>query len=120
LRNQSEFIDGVFEEFPGNDFAHEEMGNLERNRGRLAEAARHYRIVHFARPGDPYAAAQIAMIGVTVNDPVMVEQWIAAARESGALTIAGSCRRGPGWPSGDRTGKSSAGWPTWRVATAGR
>jgi hypothetical protein len=24
------------------------------------------------------------MIGVTVNDPVMVEQWIAAARESGA------------------------------------
>jgi TolB-like protein/predicted Zn-dependent protease len=77
-------IAGVFEEFPGNDFAHEEMGNLERNRGRLAEAVRHFRIVHFARPGDPYAAAQIAHIGVTVNDPVMVERWIAAARESGA------------------------------------
>jgi TolB-like protein/predicted Zn-dependent protease len=77
-------IAGVFEEFPGNDFAHEEMGNLERNRGRLAEAVRHYRIVHFARPGDPYAAAQIAMIGVTLTDSVMVEQWIAAARESGA------------------------------------
>jgi TolB-like protein len=75
---------GVFAEFPGNDFAHEEMGNLERNRGRLAEAVRHFRIVHFARPGDPYAAAQIAQIGVTIDDPVMVEEWIAAAREWGA------------------------------------
>jgi TolB-like protein len=84
LEESERILDGVFEEFPGNDFAHEEMGNLERNRGRLAEAARHFRIVHFARPGDPYAAAQLAMIGVTVNDPVMVEQWIAAARESGA------------------------------------
>jgi TolB-like protein/predicted Zn-dependent protease len=77
-------IKGVFDEFPDNDFAHEEMGNLERNRGRLAEAVRHFRIVHFARPGDPYAAAQIAMIGITLDDPVMVEQWIAAARKWGA------------------------------------
>jgi TolB-like protein/predicted Zn-dependent protease len=84
LEEAERIIAGVFEEFPGNDFAHEEMGNLERNRGRLAEAARHFRIVHFARPGDPYAAAQIAQIGVTVDDPVMVEQWIAAAREWGA------------------------------------
>jgi TolB-like protein/predicted Zn-dependent protease len=83
LEEAESIIAGVFEEFPGNDFAHEEMGNLERNRGRLAEAVRHYRIVHFARPGDPFAAAQIAMIGVTVDDPVMVEQWIAEARESG-------------------------------------
>jgi hypothetical protein len=74
----------VFKEFPGNDFAHEEMGNLERSRGRLAEAARHFRIVHFARPGDPYAAAQIAQIGVTIGHPVMVEQWLAAARNWGA------------------------------------
>ncbi|MFU8895262.1 MAG: tetratricopeptide repeat protein [Gammaproteobacteria bacterium] len=84
LEEAEAIVAGVFEEFPGNDFAHEEMGNLERNRGRLAEAVRHYRIVHFARPGDPYAAAQIAQIGVTFNDPVMVEQWIAAAREWGA------------------------------------
>ncbi|HRP34894.1 MAG TPA: tetratricopeptide repeat protein [Gammaproteobacteria bacterium] len=77
-------IASVFEDFPGNDFAHEEMGNLERNRGRLAEAARHFRIVHFARPGDPFAAAQLAQIGVTVNEPAMVEQWIAAARKWGA------------------------------------
>jgi TolB-like protein/preprotein translocase subunit Sec61beta len=84
IKESESIIAGVFEEFPGNDFAHEEMGNLERNRGRLAEAVRHFRILHFARPGDPYAAAQIAMIGVTLNDPVMVEQWIAAARDSGA------------------------------------
>ncbi len=84
LEEAEAIVAGVFEEFPGNDFAHEEMGNLERNRGRLAEAVRHYRIVHFARPGDPYAGAQIAQIGVTFNDPVMVEQWIAAAREWGA------------------------------------
>lgn len=84
LEEAERIIAGVFEEFPGNDFAHEEMGNLERNRGRLAEAVRHFRIVHFARPGDPYAAAQIAQIGVTISDPVMVEQWIAAAREWGA------------------------------------
>ena len=84
LEEAEAIVAGVFEEFPGNDFAHEEMGNLERNRGRLAEAVRHYRIVHFARPGDPYAAAQIAQIGVTFKEPVMVEQWIAAARERGA------------------------------------
>lgn len=84
LEEAERIIAGVFEDFPGNDFAHEEMGNLERNRGRLAEAARHFRIVHVARPGDPYAAAQLAQIGVTVNDPVMIEQWIAAARERGA------------------------------------
>jgi TolB-like protein/Flp pilus assembly protein TadD/preprotein translocase subunit Sec61beta len=84
LEEAERIIAGVFEEFPGNDFAHEEMGNLERNRGRLAEAVRHFRIVHFARPGDPYAAAQLALIGITANDPVMVEQWIAAAREWGA------------------------------------
>jgi TolB-like protein len=77
-------IESVFDEFPDNDFAHEEMGNLERNGGRLAEAVRHFRIVHFARPGDPYPAAQIAQIGVTIDDPVMVEQWLAAARKWGA------------------------------------
>ncbi len=84
LEEAERIIAGVFEDFPGNDFAHEEMGNLERNRGQLAEAARHFRILHFARPGDPYAAAQLAQIGVSINDPVMVEQWIAAARERGA------------------------------------
>jgi TolB-like protein/predicted Zn-dependent protease len=84
LEEAETIITGVFEEFPDNDFAHEEMGNLERNRGRLAEAVRHFRIVYLARPGDPYPAAQIAHIGVTIDDPAMVEQWIAAARQSGA------------------------------------
>jgi TolB-like protein/Tfp pilus assembly protein PilF len=76
-------IGGVFAEFPDNDFAHEEIGNLHYSRRELAEAVRHYRVLHFARPGDPFAASQIAVIAGAVGDRPLADAWIAAARTRG-------------------------------------
>ena len=76
-------IDAVLAEFPGNDYAHEELGNLARAQGQFAEAVSAFRIVHFERPGDPYSAAQIASIGAFLDDRALAEAWIAAARGRG-------------------------------------
>jgi TolB-like protein/Tfp pilus assembly protein PilF len=76
-------LNAVLDEFPGNDYAHEELGNLANDRGRLADAIREFRIVHFARPGDPFSAAQIAVIAAAMDDRPLAEAWIGAARARG-------------------------------------
>jgi len=73
----------VLAESPGNDYALEELGNLARDQGRLADAIREFRRVHFARPGDPFSAAQIARLGANLDDRPLAEAWIAAARDRG-------------------------------------
>ncbi|HEX5756585.1 MAG TPA: hypothetical protein VFY12_09565 [Arenimonas sp.] len=76
-------LDQLFDEFPDNDFAHEEMGNLEAVQGQFAEAFRHYRFLHDARPGDPFAAAQLARLAVQFEDRALQQAWVAAARARG-------------------------------------
>jgi TolB-like protein/Tfp pilus assembly protein PilF len=73
----------LFEEFPDNDFAHEEMGNLEQYRGQFAEAFRHYRFLHDARPGDPFAAAQLARVAMQFEDRALEQAWVDASRARG-------------------------------------
>lgn len=76
-------IGAVLEEFPGNDYGQEELGNLYRQQGRLADAFTAYRLVHFARPGDPYSAAQLGQLALFMGDEPLATAWIAAAREQG-------------------------------------
>lgn len=76
-------LDELFEEFPDNDFAHEEMGNLEQARGHYAAAFRHFRTLHEARPGDPFAAAQLARLAVQFDDRALEQAWIDASRARG-------------------------------------
>lgn len=73
----------VLAESPGNDYAHEELGNLAAAKGRFADALQEYRRVHFARPGDPFSAAQIATLGASLADRDLAEAWIVAARARG-------------------------------------
>ncbi len=79
----SAILSQVLAESPGNDYALEELGNLARDQGRLADAIRQFRRVHFARPGDPFSAAQIARLGANLDDRPFAEAWIAAARARG-------------------------------------
>lgn len=76
-------LDEVLSEYPDNDYAKEELGNLARQQGRFADAISEFRFVHFARPGDPYSAAQIAMVAVHLDDRALAEAWIEAARGRG-------------------------------------
>jgi len=76
-------LNEVLAEYPDNDYAKEELGNLARQQGRFADAIRQFRFVHFARPGDPYSAAQIAMIATFLGDRTLAEAWIEAARQRG-------------------------------------
>jgi TolB-like protein/Tfp pilus assembly protein PilF len=68
---------------PNNDFAREELANLHGFRGRFADALTEYRFVHFARPGDAFSAAQIAVLAAYLEDDTLAEAWIAAARARG-------------------------------------
>ena len=76
-------VSEVLAESPGNDYALEELGNLARDQGRFADAIREFRRVHFARPGDPYSAAQIARLAANLDDRPLAEAWIEAARAQG-------------------------------------
>lgn len=73
----------ILAEEPNNDFAREEIANLRVRQGRLADALEEYRFVHFARPGDPFSAAQIALHAAHLEDAPLAEAWIAAARARG-------------------------------------
>lgn len=76
-------LGAVLAESSDNDYAREELGNLARDQGRLADAVREYRFVHASRPGDPYSAAMIARIGAELDDRDLADAWIAAARSRG-------------------------------------
>ena len=76
-------LDQVLAEYPDNDYAREELGNLARQQGRFATAIKEFRFVHFARPGDPFPAAQIAFVANRIGDSALAEAWIEAARQRG-------------------------------------
>jgi TolB-like protein/Tfp pilus assembly protein PilF len=76
-------LDEVLAEYPGNDYALEELGNLTRQLGQYADAMQHFRVVHFARPGDPFSAAQIALVAALLGDMPLATAWIEAARQRG-------------------------------------
>lgn len=76
-------LNEVLAEYPDNDYAKEELGNLAADQGRLAEAIMEYRFVHFARPGDPFSAAMIAIAAMRLDDRALAEAWIEAARRQG-------------------------------------
>lgn len=83
LDESRRLIDELLEEFPGNDYALEELGNLEMTSGNLAAAADAYARVHKARPGDPYPAALIANIAVDLEDLPLARRSEGAARQRG-------------------------------------
>ncbi|MDT8449165.1 MAG: tetratricopeptide repeat protein [Wenzhouxiangellaceae bacterium] len=83
LDESRRMIDALLDEFPGNDYALEELGNLEMARGNLAAAADAYSRVHAARPGDPYPAALIARMAVQLEDLPLARRWAGAARQRG-------------------------------------
>ena len=83
LDESRRMIDALLAEFPGNDYAMEELGNLEMARGNLAAAADADTRVHAARPGDPYPAALISRIAVQLEDLPLARQWAEAARQRG-------------------------------------
>jgi TolB-like protein/Tfp pilus assembly protein PilF len=76
-------LDKMFEEFPDNDFAREEMGNIEQFQGHYAAAFRHYRFLHDARPGDPFAAAQLARLAMQFDNHALEQAWVGASRARG-------------------------------------
>ncbi|MCB1553530.1 MAG: tetratricopeptide repeat protein [Xanthomonadales bacterium] len=76
-------LDQLFQDFPDNDFAHEEIGGIEQAQGNFAAAFRHFRILHDARPGDPFAAAQLARLAAHFGDRALEQAWIGASRARG-------------------------------------
>jgi TolB-like protein/Tfp pilus assembly protein PilF len=84
LERAEVLIAEILRDAPGNDYALEEQAALRLGQGRLADAAELYRTVHEARPGDPFSAAWLAIIGSVVEDDAMAQAWIAAARSRGA------------------------------------
>jgi TolB-like protein/Tfp pilus assembly protein PilF len=77
-------LETLLADHPGNDYALEERGNLRMQQKRWADAAADFRQVHLARPGDPYAATQLAMLGLTLELSAMTDAWLAEARARGA------------------------------------
>jgi TolB-like protein/Tfp pilus assembly protein PilF len=70
-------------EDPDNGYAREQLANLYLNQRRLAGALREFRLVHHARPGDPYNAGMAAQVSTYLGDRPLAEAWIAAARAYG-------------------------------------
>ncbi len=77
-------MQSVLVDEPDNDFALEQIGNIQLARGQLAEATLTYARVHRLRPGDPYSAARISTIGAFLGDPELAARGLQAARERGA------------------------------------
>ena len=76
-------IDQIFELYPDDAYAHEELANLKVSQGLLAEAVHSYTFVHNNRPGDPFAAAQLSVCYYLMQMPDKHQQWLAAARDRG-------------------------------------
>jgi TolB-like protein/Flp pilus assembly protein TadD len=77
-------LDETFAMNPADTYAYEELGNLRYGQGRLAEAVKAYEFLHENRPGDPYAAANLAASYALMNDEDEAASWIDAARARGA------------------------------------
>ena len=77
-------LDEIFAINPDDTYGYEELGNLRFMQGRLADAVRAYEFLHANRPGDPYAAANLAACFALMMDPDSADSWIEAARARGA------------------------------------
>ncbi|MGJ8663838.1 MAG: tetratricopeptide repeat protein [Marinicella sp.] len=80
----NQIIDAILLNAPNDTYAHEELGNLHVSQGRLAKAIPAYTFLHENRPGDPFAAAQIAICYHLMQMPEKQQKWLAAARDRGA------------------------------------
>ncbi|MDX1570511.1 MAG: tetratricopeptide repeat protein [Xanthomonadales bacterium] len=78
-----EVIDNIFEAAPEDTYGYEELANLRSQQRRPADAIRHYRFVHENRPGDPFSAAQIAIIYAEMGALGKAAEWVDAARARG-------------------------------------
>ena len=77
-------LDEIFAANPDDTYGHEEFGNLRFSQGRLADAVQSYKLVHDNRPGDPYAAANLAACYALMMDDAEAQVWVDAARGRGA------------------------------------
>ena len=77
-------LDEIFAVNPDDTYGYEELGNLRYIQGRLADAVKAYKFVHENRPGDPYAAANLAAIHALMMEDAEARAWIDAARARGA------------------------------------
>lgn len=79
-----QLIDEIFASDAGDTYAYEELGNLRYGQGRLADAVKAYEFLHNNRPGDPYAAANLAACYAAMRDFDTAQKWIDEARARGA------------------------------------
>jgi tetratricopeptide (TPR) repeat protein len=77
-------LDEIFANNPDDTYGHEELGNLRFTQGRLTEAIPAYEFVHENRPGDPYAAANLAATYGLMMEDDKAQAWIEKARARGA------------------------------------
>ncbi len=79
-----QLINEIFASNPDDTYGYEELANLKYGQGQLAEAVRAYEFLHENRPGDPYAAANLAACYAEMLDFDTAQTWIDAARARGA------------------------------------
>ena len=77
-------LDEIFAANPDDTYGFEELGNRRFIDGRLAESVKAYMFLHDNRPGDPYAAANLAICYALMLMPDQAQTWVAAARARGA------------------------------------
>ena len=77
-------LDEIFALNPDDTYGYEELGNLRFSQGRLAESVEAYKFLHVNRPGDPYAAANLAACYALMMDADEAKTWVEAARARGA------------------------------------
>ncbi|MDH3417474.1 MAG: tetratricopeptide repeat protein, partial [Gammaproteobacteria bacterium] len=77
-------LDEIFAANPDDTYGFEELGNRRFIDGRLAESVKAYMFLHDNRPGDPYAAANLAICYALMLMPDQAQTWVAAARTRGA------------------------------------
>jgi len=74
----------IFAANPDDTYGYEELANLRFIQGRLADAVKDYTFLHENRPGDPYAAANIAICYALMLDADAAQAWVDEARARGA------------------------------------
>ena len=77
-------LDEILTANPEDTYGHEELANQRYSQGRLVEAIQAYEFLHANRPGDPYAAANIAACYALMMDFDKAQAWIEKARAQGA------------------------------------
>ena len=84
INDATALLDEIFTANPDDTYGYEELGNLRYTQGRLADAVKAYEFVHENRPGDPYAAANLAVCYTLMMDDAKAQSWIEASRARGA------------------------------------